>query len=298
MEQPGGNNFAVGFIGIGAMGEAMALNLLKRGTRLVAWNRTADKTKSVAEAGALIAHDAEEVFASSDVVILMLADGQAIDAVLSRGTTDFLERVKKRTIIHMGTTSAEYSKGLQVHIHSAGGNYVEAPVSGSRKPAENGQLVAMLAGREDIIDKVSPLMMQMCRQTVFCGPVPNALLMKLSTNLLLISMITGLAEAVHFASRYNLDLDKFSEVLMSGPMANDVLRVKIPKLLTRDFSVQAAIDNVLDNARLVVDAAEREGIVAPLAHCCKSMYETAASLGLGAQDMIAVIKAIEARESQ
>jgi 3-hydroxyisobutyrate dehydrogenase len=96
---------------------------------------------------------------------------------------------------------------LEADIRAVGGHYVEAPVSGSRKPAEAGQLVAMLAGDADAIADARPLLTPMCRETMICGPVPNALLMKLSVNLFLISLVTGLAEAVHFADRHGLNLN-------------------------------------------------------------------------------------------
>ncbi|MFT4433846.1 NAD(P)-dependent oxidoreductase [Caballeronia sp. 15715] len=285
----------LGFIGLGAMGEAMALNLAKAGTPLVIWNRTLAKTRSLVDAGAQLAHDAAEVFARAPTVILMLVDGAAIDAVLDRGGPSFASRVHGRTIVHMGTTSPAYSRGLEAEIRSASGRYVEAPVSGSRKPAEAGQLVAMLAGDADAVEAVRPLLAPMCRETMVCGPVPNALLMKLSINLFLIALVTGLAEAVHFARRNALDLSQFLAVLNAGPMASDVSRVKAPKLIERDFSVQAAISNVLENNRLIAEAARENGIASPLLDVCHALYGEALGLGLGDVDMAAVLKAIEAR---
>jgi 3-hydroxyisobutyrate dehydrogenase len=136
----------IGFIGLGVMGQPMALNLARAGTALVVWNRSADSTEPLRAAGARIATSSTEVFKQARVVILMLADGAAIDAVLGRGTSEFAVNVAQHTIVHMGTTSPSYSLGLEAEIRAAGGSYVEAPVSGSRKPAEAGQLVAMLAG--------------------------------------------------------------------------------------------------------------------------------------------------------
>jgi 3-hydroxyisobutyrate dehydrogenase len=195
----------------------------------------------------------------------------------------------------MGTTSPAYSRGLEADIRSAGGHYVEAPVSGSRKPAEAGQLVAMLAGAADTVETVRPMLAPMCRETMVCGPVPSALLMKLSINLFLIALVTGLAEAVHFAQRNALDLSQFLAVLNAGPMASDVSRVKAPKLIERDFSVQAAISNVLENNRLIAEAARESGIASPLLDVCHALYGEALGLGLGEADMAAVLEAIEAR---
>ncbi|HEV7163804.1 MAG TPA: NAD(P)-dependent oxidoreductase [Gammaproteobacteria bacterium] len=285
----------VGFIGLGTMGEAMALTLVKAGTRLLVWNRTPARAEILASAGADVARDATDVFAHSATVFLMLADGEAIDTVLDRGGTSFAARVTGHTIVHMGTTSPGYSRELEADIHSVGGYYVEAPVSGSRKPAEAGQLVAMLAGDTDVIANVRPLLTPMCRETMICGPVPTALLMKLSVNLFLISLVTGLAEAVHFADRHSLNLDQFVTVLNAGPMASDVSRVKAPKLVGRDFAVQARISDVLKNSRLIAEAAREAGVASPLLDVCHALYGETRALGFGDADMAAVLKAIEAR---
>jgi 3-hydroxyisobutyrate dehydrogenase len=289
---------SIGFIGLGAMGEAMALNLVKSGTPLVVWNRTPAKAQTLATVGAELADEAADVFTQSQIVILMLADSRAIDTVLARGDRAFADRVNGRTVVHMGTTSPAYSRGLETDIRSAGGRYVEAPVSGSRRPAEAGQLVAMLAGEADAIVNVRPVLAPMCRETMICGLVPNALLMKLSVNLFLISLVTGLAEAVHFAENNGLDLKQLLTVLDAGPMASDVSRIKAPKLVGRDFAVQAAISNVLENNRLIAEVAREVGIASPLLDVCHALYTETLALGLGEADMVAVLKAIEARSEQ
>ena len=203
-----------------------------------------------------------------------------------------------RTIVHMGTTSPAYSRELEADIRSVGGYYVEAPVSGSRKPAEAGQLVAMLAGDADAIANIRPLLTPMCREAIICGPVPNALLMKLSVNLFLISLVTGLAEAVHFADRHGLNPDQVVAVLDAGPMASGVSRVKAPKLVGRDFTVQATISNVLENNRLIAEAARETGVASPLLDVCHALYRETRALGFGGADMVAVLKAIEARSDR
>jgi len=161
-----GATYPIGFIGLGTMGEAMALTLVKAGTRLLVWNRTRARAETLAAAGADVAGEAADVFARSATVFLMLVDGGAIDTVLDRGGAAFAARVTGRTVVHMGTTSPAYSRELEADIRSVGGRYVEAPVSGSRKPAEAGQLVAMLAGDAAAIADARPLLTPMCRETM------------------------------------------------------------------------------------------------------------------------------------
>ncbi|MGW1603880.1 NAD(P)-dependent oxidoreductase [Streptomyces eurythermus] len=285
----------VGFIGLGVMGGPMALRLAHAGTPLVVWNRTPDRAEPLRAAGAEVAADAAEVFARAGVVLLMLADEAAVDAVLGRGTPELAARVAGRTIVHMGTTAPEYSRALEADIRAAGGRYAEAPVSGSRVPAEQGQLVAMLAGEEDAVAAVRPLLAPMCRETFGCGAVPGALLMKLSVNLFLITQVTGLAEAFHFAERQGLDRRLFLEVLDAGPMASAVSRMKAPKLRERDFAVQAAALDVLKNNRLIAEAARDARLASPLLDVCHALFRETVARGHGGEDMVAVLRAIEAR---
>lgn len=221
----------------------------------------------------------------------MLVDGEALDQVLGRSTPAFHERVKDRLIVSLATHSAAYSKGLEATIRVAGGRYAEAPVSGSRKPSEGAQLVAMMAGDAEDVDRLRPILAAMCRQLVPCGAVPDGTLMKISTALFNIAMITALSEAMNFAARQGLDLDRFNEVLLGSPMASDAARVKAPKIARRDFAAQASVRNVLEVNRLLVEAALESGIPTPLADACRRVHEQALAMGLGDEDMIAVLKA-------
>ena len=277
------------------MGGPMALNLLGAGTPLVVWNRSPAMSAVLAKAGALVAKDLQDVFQRCEVVILMLRDAEATDTVLGREGGTIQARVDRHTIINMATHSPCYSKSLEADIRAHGGEYVEAPVSGSRKPAEAGQLVAMLAGAADVVASVQPLLTPMCRKTVDCGPTPNALIMKFTVNLFMICMVTGLAEAMHFARSHDVDLGTLVTVLDASPMASDVSRVKAAKLAACDFAAQATILNVLENTRLITEAARTARVASPLLDICHTLYAETDALGRKDLDMVAVIRAIEQR---
>jgi 3-hydroxyisobutyrate dehydrogenase len=284
----------IGFLGLGVMGRPMALNLVRAGTPLVVWNRSAPAADALRAAGAKTADSPADLFRSARTVFMMLADGAAIDACLGRGTPAFAANVAGHTVVHMGTTSPGYSLALEADIRAAGGRYVEAPVSGSRVPAEAGRLVAMLAGEQEAVTAVRPLLAPMCHETFVCGAAPSALLMKLSVNLFLITTVTGLAEAFHFAQRHGLDRRQFLAVLDAGPMASGVSRMKAPKLLARDFGVQAAAADVLMNNRLIAEAARASATATPLLDICHALFTETAAADPSA-DMIAVLRAIESR---
>lgn len=288
----------VGFIGLGVMGEPMATNLARSGTRLVVWNRTSDKSEPLRAAGARVAATAADVFARARVVILMLADADAIDSVLGRGTPDFAANVAQRAIVQMGTTSPEFSRDLDADVRAAGGSYVEAPVSGSRQPAEDGQLLALVAGERAAVERVLPLLEPMCSETFVCGAVPKALLLKLSINLFLDTMVAALAEAVHFAASHGVDLAQFLAVHDAGPMASSVSRAKARKLVEGDFGVQASSAAVLENTRLIAEAARASRLASPLLDVCHALYAETVALGYGDADMAAVVHAIEERTAR
>lgn len=286
---------SIGFIGLGAMGEPMALNLVRAGTRLVVWNRSAGKCEPLAKAGAIVAESSRAVLEQCATTILMLVDERAIDSVLGRNGPGFEASVRGRTLINMATTAPRYSRELEQSILAADGRYVEAPVSGSRKPAELGQLVGMLAGHARDVEHARNVLAPMCRRLIACGGVPNALQMKLAVNLFLTATVTGLAEAIHFASHHGLDLSTFADVLDASPLASDVSRVKMKKMIARDFSVQASIANVLTNVGLIAQAARSKGVASPILDACHALFAETNECGFAADDMAAVIRAIENR---
>lgn len=295
-ERPGAEpGEEIGFVGLGVMGQPMALNLARAGTKLVVWNRSLAAVDPLREAGAPVAASIEEVFERARIVILMLVNETVLDEVLRRGTPDFIKLVSGHIVVSMGSNSPDYSRGLAADILAAGGRYVEAPVSGSRKPAETAQLVALLGGDAEAVAEVRPLLAPMCRETILCGAVGNALLMKLTVNLYLCTMLAGLAEAAHFAERNGLDLKTFQAAIDSGPMASDLTRVKIPKLIARDFSVQAATADAFNSTKLIAEAARAAGMASPVLDLCRILYGESVELGNGRLDMMSVVKAIEAR---
>ncbi len=288
----------VGFIGLGVMGQPMALNLARARTPLLVWNRTASRCEPLARAGARSPPTAAEVFHARRDRVPHAGQRSCTSIWCSdRGAGSFADLVGGRTVVHMGTTSPEYSQLLAADIRSAGGIYVEAPVSGSRIPAENGELVGMLAGDPAAVATVRALLTPVCREVFVCGSAaPAALLMKLAVNLFLITMVTGLTEAFHFAQGHHLDLDRFQAVVDAGPMASSVSGVKLGKLVAGDFSVQAGLADVLMNNRLVAEAARRAGIASPLLDACHLLFAESEGLGHGSADMVAVLHAIAARD--
>lgn len=287
----------VGFLGLGLMGEPMATNLLARGFEVVVWNRSEPATERLRRAGARRADTALAALAQCPVTIEMLASEAVIQAVLDPGGDAFAEAIRGRGLIHMSTTAPAYSAELGSRVQAAGGWYVEAPVSGSRTPAQQGALVAMVAGDPDRIDSVTPVLQAMCRLVLRCGTPPAATTMKLAVNTYLVSVVTALAEAWHFADRQGLDLAVFADAIRSGQMCSPIAAVKLDKLLTGDFAAQAALWDVLKNSQLITDAARGASIHLPLLSAGHALLADAVAAGLGDQDMVGVVQALPLREA-
>jgi 3-hydroxyisobutyrate dehydrogenase len=193
----------------------------------------------------------------------------------------------------MGTVSPEYSRGLATDLRAHGAGFVEAPVSGSRLPAFDGALVAMLAGDEDALDLVENVVAPMTAATFRCGEVPRAIETKLAANVFLIGTVSALAEAVHFARGRGLDTEVLRSVLDAGTMASALSRVKLAKLVERDDAPQAAISDVLYNNRLILEAAAARGLPMALMEVTCSLFAATEDLGHGSADMVKVIAALE-----
>lgn len=284
----------IGFAGLGLMGRPMGMNLLRAGTDLVVYNRSAGAREELRAAGAEVAETPAILFDASAVVMLMLANDEATDEVLGRGGSDFGQRVRGKLIINLGTHAPDYSRALEADIRAFGGEFVEAPVSGSRGPAEAGQLVAMVAGEPGAVLRARPLLQPLCRVVVPTGAVPTAMAMKMAVNLYLIASVSALAEAVGLAERLGLDLELFQQTINGGPMKSDVVTRKLAKMVSGDFSPEAAISDVYKNSALVAAAASQADAETPLLNESLRLFGSALSRGEAELDMAAVVRCFRA----
>lgn len=283
---------SVGFIGTGKMGLPMAANLLRAGVELVVWNRTPEKCEPLAAQGARIASSVPELVGASSTVFVMLANEAAIDATFGRGTPVFDQLLRDRRLVNLGTTSADYSRQLEQDVIRAGGLYVEAPVSGSQAPAVRGALVGMVSGSPAAVRGVELLLSPLCSRLFACGPVPHALRTKLAVNHFLIAMVAALGETVQAARAAGIDLSVLQDVLDAGPMASDVSRTKLAKLVRSDFAPQASLRDAGTIAELALAQATAAGARAPLMQACVSLYQDARRAGWADLDMIAATRTL------
>lgn len=290
----------IAVIGVGVMGEPIARNLKRAGLSVTACCRSREKAESLLEAGLMVARTAAEAISSSNVILLMVPGHHEIDQVLGRGSDGSVTTcIDGKTVILMSTVAPSYSCALGGDVVRAGARYVEAPISGSRTPAETGQLVVLASAAADAdIDEVQAVFDAIGKKTVRCGAVPTAMRMKLANNLLLIATFEALCEATHFAQGVGLDAHQFFDMVLSGPLASDVLRMKASKLLADDFVQHAPIRHVAKDIGLVCDEAALREVWLPIARANLDLYTDAMRRGLANDDAIGIIKLLRSGESR
>jgi len=285
----------IGFIGLGIMGQAMASNILKAGYPLTVYNRTADKAEALRDAGALVADRPSLVTDASDVIILMLTGQEAVDAVLHGDDGVLSGECKGKIVINMSTVPANCSQAWSGLLAGHGVTLIDAPVSGSKIPAEQGTLVILAGGPEAIIGAQEPLLLSMGKKVIYCGPAGSGSSMKLAINLLLGIMMEGMAEAVHLAESSGLATETLIDAVASGPLACTLFQLKEEMFKTNSYPPQFPFKHMAKDMQFVVAAAEENGAWLPLATELAKLFSPTADATLMDQDFAAVKTVLENR---
>lgn len=283
----------VGFIGLGIMGHPMALNIVKGGYELTVFNRSGKKAKPLADAGATVAATPQAVAEAADVIILMLAGPEAIDAVLTQPAGLMAGLKKGQTLINMSTVSPQYSKQLAEKLGAKSVVAIDAPVSGSRKPAEQGALVILAGGPKDRIAELEPLLLCMGKKVVYCGSTGQGSSMKMAVNLLLGIMAAGISEAVNLGQKCGLDTATMLETMLAGPMGCALFEFKKPMLIEGNFSAQFPLKHMTKDIRFALQTADEKGAMVPIGHTVFQLYRQSMGQGLAEMDFAAVKKVFE-----
>ncbi|KAL2812333.1 putative NAD binding NADP oxidoreductase coenzyme F420-dependent [Aspergillus granulosus] len=281
----------VGFLGLGVMGVPMARNLARR-FPLTVWNRSPSKYAALQDTNVSTAETPVQVVEQSDIIFMMLLDGPAIESILSN---DFRRALRGKTIINSTSVLIPFSISLAEIISNAGGDYLEMPVSGSKLPAEQGQLLGLIAGDPKIADSVRPFLEPITSASIYCGPVGSGLKAKYAVSTFATITAVGIAESMNFARAIGLDLEAFGQILAVCPMSSAYSRMKVPKIQNKDWSPQATIKISDYSAQLIEAAAAETNTRLPLLRACTLLQEEAIKDGIGDEDMIAIVKTIAKR---
>jgi 3-hydroxyisobutyrate dehydrogenase-like beta-hydroxyacid dehydrogenase len=280
----------VGFVGLGTMGLPMAVNIARAGLDLMVYNRTRGKAGPVLEAGAVEADSPAEIFKWSDTMVMMLSGPAAIEELLEPALNNQPYVLKGKVVINMGTNTPAFSRQLACRLDKMGAVFVDAPVSGTRTPAEEGALLIMVSGPDKIIDQLMPIFKAVGDKVVKCGAVPQAIMMKLAVNIVLSASIAGLVEGTHFALKSGLDPENFFRLILSGPLRNDIFVIKAKKILEQDFAPQASIGTVREMLKHITDTAYEIDAFIPNTLSNVNLITSAMNRGLADEDACAIIK--------
>ncbi len=280
----------VTILGTGIMGSAIARNLAKAGLRTRAWNRSRDKAEPLAGDGIEIADSVAEAVRDADAVITMLADADAVRAV-ALGDGGALSAFAADAIwLQMSTIGVAGTEELASAAGERDVTFVDAPVLGTKQPAEAGELTVLASGPNDALDRCEPVFDAVGARTLRLGEAGQGTRMKVVLNGWLLAITAGLAETIALAERLGIDPNRFLEVIKDGPIGVPYAELKGRMMIEGDFEPAFPLYLAAKDAGIVLEAGESDGARMPLARAIKERYAEANQAGHGDEDMAAVYR--------
>src|SRR5829696_8255083 len=277
----------VAVLGTGIMGAPMARNLRKAGHEVRVWNRSADKAQALAEDGTEPAAEIASAVRGADVVVTMLSDGAAVESVVEEA----LAAAEGAALVQTSTIGPDATARVGERAAAAGVPFVDAPVLGTKAPAEDGKLVVLASGPEEVRERVAPVFDAIGAKTVWLGEAGAGSRLKLVVNTWLLALTEGLAEAIALAEALEVDPQTFLDAIDGGPMGPPYASMKGKLMIERDFPPSFPLELALKDARLALEAAEQQGLRVGLLGAVVEQMEHAVQAGHGREDMAATIHA-------
>ncbi|MFF1837891.1 NAD(P)-dependent oxidoreductase [Streptomyces sp. NPDC058231] len=275
----------VAVLGTGIMGSGMARSLLRAGLDVRAWNRTQAKAAPLAADGATVTETAEEAVSGADVIVTMLNDGLAVAAALTAAASGVH---RGQVLLQSSTVGLQATNELAQRAADLGLVYLDAPVSGTRQPAEQGKLTVFVSGPSAARPSVGPVLDAIGQRTVWVGEAPGAASrLKLVVNTWVINMVSSVAECLNLAEGLGIDPQSFLDAMKGGPLDSAYLQGKSAAVLSGDLTADFALSTALKDTRLILDAAGQSGVMLDLVAASAARFARAEAAGHGAEDMIA-----------
>jgi 3-hydroxyisobutyrate dehydrogenase len=279
----------IGVAGLGAMGGNVAARLMEVGHQVTVWNRNAEKTKPLADAGAKVAASPAEVAASSEAVITMLTDGAAIDAVYNAPSGLLSGDVKGKLFIEMSTVAPKVETDLAAKVRAKGAALVECPVGGSTAPARQGKLLGLMGAEPADAARARPILEQLCRKVEHCGPIGAGSAMKLAINLPLMVAWQAFGEAFAIARDVGWEPKRLLDLFVESNGANNALRMRADMIVAmfegRDPGPTTfSIANGVKDLRTMIATGESKGADMIATKAALAGFEDATKHGFGGGD--------------
>jgi 3-hydroxyisobutyrate dehydrogenase len=279
----------IGVAGLGAMGSTIAARLLDVGHQVTVWNRTAAKTKPLADAGAKLAVSPTALAAACEAIITILTDSAAIDAVYNGPAGLLAGDVTGKFFIEMSTVPPSVEIALAPKVQAKGAVFVECPVGGSTAPARQGKLLGLMGAEPAAAARAKPLLEQLCRKVEHCGPVGAGSSMKLAINLPLMVAWQAYGEAFAIARDVGWEPKRLLDLFAESNGANNALKMRADMIVAlmekRDPGATTfSIANGLKDLRTMVDTGTAKGADMPATKAALAGFEESNKKGLGGGD--------------
>jgi 3-hydroxyisobutyrate dehydrogenase len=259
-------------IGLGLMGKPMATNLLEAGFPVVVWNRTRSKADELVRAGARSAGTPREAAASADVLITMVSDPPALEEVLW-GASGALEGLRRgSTYVDSSTVAPSLARRIAAACTERGAEFLDAPVTGGTWGAEKGELVFMVGGKREMLERVAPVLGAMGKRWFYLGPPGAGQTVKLAMNMILALQVDALAEALALVTTAGVPAERLVEVMQSSMARSPLLDIKAPMILKRDYSPSFPLRLMHKDLGLAIELANQLGVPLPATAAAREVY--------------------------
>ena len=279
----------IGLAGLGKMGAAIAARLIECGHELTVWNRTAGKTQPLADAGAKVAASPAELVAQSEVVITILTDAAAIEAVYGGAEGLLSGDVAGKLFIEMSTVRPDTEVALAEQVRAKNAAFVECPVSGTTGPARQGKLLGLAGGRDEDVAHARPVLAQLCRRLEHCGEVGAGTTMKLAVNLPLMIYWQALGEALALTRNLKIEPARLIDILADTSGASTAVKNRGQNIASwlagGDFGpVAFNLDDARKDIRTMIAEGHAQGVKLPLIEQTLACFDEASAAGFGRSD--------------
>jgi 3-hydroxyisobutyrate dehydrogenase len=276
---------SVAVLGTGTMGAPMARNIAAAGMPTAAWDRTPEKAAPLRQDGIDVHDDIAGAVAGRDIVITMLADADAVLSVAAQMLPAMDDRAVWAQMSTIGLDGTERCEALGAERGVA---FVDAPVLGTRQPAEQGTLLVLASGPGEALARCEPVFDAVGQRTMLLGDAGGGTRLKLAVNAWLLAVVEGLAESLALAEGLGLDPSLVLEAIKGGPLDMAYAHIKGAQIARREFPASFALKLAAKDARLVTEAAARHGLDLPLERAVAERMREAVDAGYGDEDMAAV----------
>jgi 3-hydroxyisobutyrate dehydrogenase len=282
-----GPPLTVAVLGTGVMGGPMARNIARSGLTVRAWNRTTDRARPLERDGATVAERPQDAVLGADVAMTMLADAaatlQVAEAILPALSADAVW-------LQAGTIGIDATEQCAELAQRHGVAFLDAPVLGTLKPAQDGTLTVLASGPDDAVSRCDPIFRAVGARTVRLGVAGQATRLKLAVNAWVLALTEGTAEAVALAKGLGLELSHMLDALDGGPTDSPYFRAKSKLMDDGEYPVSFTLRLAAKDARLMERAAERAGVDLPLVRAVSERLAAAVEAGYGEEDMAATYR--------